>query len=390
MKGLSCMIRDLGELIDKFDVWYKNDEHSTNEDYYKDKINKSYLQNLNREPFIDFFYDFKAEGGKLQSGGERSKNEFKKMVENNYESFREYVLEPFNENFNLSNWLTRIKKYEYFGEGAATIYLNRVNKHKYCVKNNKTADALEMFGVKSKGPITESYFQVLHFQEQLIKKYPILNNFYKADALNHYIIAIDEGKELIERLRNNSQNILSSIQPSKNMNDTMLLQTKKQIILYGPPGTGKTYHTKMMAVSFISGIDYERDLIEYDELSDTDSKEEKKEVTNPLFNKIESFVKTLSGIEAIPRSSMIGYYSYSKILNKKIGLVWLAYPARTTGFFPVHFRKEVGDTKYPQEAVNQITNYRQNGWGGYPSFVVKNDRDAEKAITLIKYGYEKL
>jgi len=145
-----------------------------------------------------------------------------------------------------------------------------------------------------------------------------------------------------------------------------------------------------MAVSFISGIDYERDLIEYDELSDTDSKEEKKEVTNPLFNKIESFVKTLSGIEAIPRSSMIGYYSYSKILNKKIGLVWLAYPARTTGFFPVHFRKEVGDTKYPQEAVNQITNYRQNGWGGYPSFVVKNDRDAEKAITLIKYGYEKL
>ena len=61
-----------------------------------------------------------------------------------------------------------------------------------------------------------------------------------------------------------------------------LLQSKKQIILYGPPGTGKTFNTKRIAVSLMDGFEDINDLIEYDELSDTESEGAKRVINSFL------------------------------------------------------------------------------------------------------------
>lgn len=168
-----------------------------------------------------------------------------------------------------------------------------------------------------------------------------------------------------------------------------LLETKKQIILYGPPGTGKTHNTKRIAVSLLDGLDYTDGSTEWDELSDTEPNAPKKAADSPLFNKMESLIKNLSGIEPEPSDTMIKYCSFSKRKNKKMGLVWLDYPKKGS-LFRVHLRKETDDTKYPQEIVSQMKNYRPRDFGGYPSFIVKSEQDVDNAIVLIKYAYENL
>jgi adenylate kinase family enzyme len=164
-----------------------------------------------------------------------------------------------------------------------------------------------------------------------------------------------------------------------------LLEAKKQIILFGPPGTGKTYSTKRLAVSLIDGFDSTSDLRESDELLDTEPAGQNNIVSTPLFSKIESSIKSLSGIEMKPSDTMINYSSFSRKMNKQIGLVWLDYP-KSIDSFRVHLRKETKDTKYPQAIASQL----KRGFGDYPYFVVKNDQDADNAIELIKYAYKNL
>ena len=169
-----------------------------------------------------------------------------------------------------------------------------------------------------------------------------------------------------------------------------LLLKKSQIILYGPPGTGKTYITKRMAVDFIEHVNVLNDLIEYEELPSANGDQEIREVDNILFTNLKKMINTLLEVEAVPRTSMVGYYSISKITNKKKGLVWVEYPSPATDSFTVHLRKENNTNKYPQEILNQFANYRSNGWGGYPVFTVSNEGNVVNAIELIRYAYENL
>ena len=165
-----------------------------------------------------------------------------------------------------------------------------------------------------------------------------------------------------------------------------VLNNKKQIILYGPPGTGKTYNTKEMAVALLKGLP-EIDLIEYEAIQEKNVKR-KVNIDNIFFNRVEAAVKDLAGIEENPRSSMTGYYSVSKKLNKKLGLVWLSHPVKS-GSFSVHLRKET-DSKYPANITDQISGYKSNGWGGYPEFNIKDENDTKRAIELIKFAHENL
>ncbi|MDP2106000.1 MAG: hypothetical protein Q8J76_08390, partial [Desulfobulbaceae bacterium] len=70
------MIKPPRELIDAFNTWLQGDPHIHMEDYYKDTINESYLKTLQKDKFIDFFTEFCGDGGKIQSGGHRTKNRF--------------------------------------------------------------------------------------------------------------------------------------------------------------------------------------------------------------------------------------------------------------------------------------------------------------------------
>jgi hypothetical protein len=187
--------------IREFEEWFHNDPHSENQYFYKNSINQDFLNSLLKEEFINFFYDFVINGGKVQSGGSRSINKFLNTITKDFNSFKSYVLEPFSEDFKLKSWFNQIIKYNGFGVGIATIYLNRVDNDTYPIMNNKTINALNQLGY----PISltknyKNYQKVKDFQDILIKKFPKLDNYYKIDSFNHFIVAIYDGIELISGL----------------------------------------------------------------------------------------------------------------------------------------------------------------------------------------------
>ena len=189
--------------------------------------------------------------------------------------------------------------------------------------------------------------------------------------------------------------IISKERQSKDSGETHdsnvyeLLLSKKQVIIYGPPGTGKTFSTKRITVSLIEGVDLEMNLEDSNEAIQGSSDLGKRNIDNMLYNKIEKAINALPGIEGVPRSSMIGYYSVSQKNHKKIGLTWLGYPTGKTGAFTVHLRKPINES-YPKNLIKELDSYKANGWGGYPEFKITNEHEADLAIELIKYAYNNL
>ncbi|NLT50470.1 MAG: hypothetical protein GXX85_06085 [Ignavibacteria bacterium] len=188
----------LSKAIIEFEKWYENDEHRNNINAYDGKITKEYIESLTNNEFVDFFYEFVSEGGKIQSGGYRTKNLFREYLESNLESFKNFILEPFSNNFNFDNWFNRINEFNYFGIGIATIYLNRINKDIYSVLNNKTLKALREIGYNiSLTKNLKNYKEVNEIQIKFTKTYSFIDDLYKADALNHFLIGTDKGKQLL-------------------------------------------------------------------------------------------------------------------------------------------------------------------------------------------------
>lgn len=186
-------------IIFRFEEWYAQDVHSENENYYLDTINYHYLDGLSKEAFEDFFFEFVREGGKIQSGGHRTAGNFLNAIKANFQEFRSKILEPFHQSdFEVTKWLDWANNFKYFGKGIATIYLNRVDKHRFIIVNNKSIDAYRALGYSiRKSPLVKSYSDIESAQMGLIEKFPSLNNFYKADTLSHYLVGTEEGKELL-------------------------------------------------------------------------------------------------------------------------------------------------------------------------------------------------
>jgi hypothetical protein len=190
------------EMIDAFLNWYQSDPHSKNEDYYRETITRDHLSRLSKTDFIDLFYKFAHEGGQVQSGGYRTSGNFRKMVEANYDQFHSFVLRPFDTNFDEAKWLAETKDFKYFGIGLATIYLNRVDKKRFPILNNKVADSLALFDISLPSDMVKRYKAVLDAQQQLISWFPQFDNFYRADALNQFLIGEEEGQSWKKMLSN--------------------------------------------------------------------------------------------------------------------------------------------------------------------------------------------
>lgn len=189
------MEEKLDQIIDAFLKWYETDPHHILEDAYPELTSSDYLSGLDRADFIEFFFQFAKEGGKIQSGGHRTAGKFKTVVEENYTSFRQYVLKPYNHDFEVDKWLNDISKFKYFGAGVATIYLNRVAKEKYTIVNNKSQSALKKLGYEISGDLVGLYHSIESAQSDLIARYSGLKNFYIADALNHFLIGTPNGNQ---------------------------------------------------------------------------------------------------------------------------------------------------------------------------------------------------
>lgn len=187
-------------LIDEFLKWYKNDEHSKNEDYYNETLTFENLSQINDNDLISFFEQFAKDGGKIQSGGQRTASKFIKNISSNLQEFRQRILAPFNSDFKLDDWFNWVSQLKYFGQGLATIYLNRIDKRKYTVVNGKSVKAYVILGydITESAKLPDLYKQLQNAQKDLINKHPEIENFYKADAFSHFLIGTDEGKKLLE------------------------------------------------------------------------------------------------------------------------------------------------------------------------------------------------
>jgi len=190
------------ELIDAFFKWYPSDPHFKNEDYYRETITQDHLSGLSKSDFVDFFYQFAHKGGHIQSGGYRTSGKFREMVKSNYTQFHSFVLRPFDTDFDEAKWLDETKAFKYFGIGLATIYLNRVDKKRFPILNNKAADSLALFDVSLPSDTVKRYKAVREAQQQLIYWFPQFDNFYHADALNQFLIGEVEGKPWKKLLSN--------------------------------------------------------------------------------------------------------------------------------------------------------------------------------------------
>ena len=188
----------LDKIISEFENWWINDPHSSNMDFYNKTITNSYLASLSDKDFVDFFYEFVSEGGRVQSGGDRTKNQFRETVLNDSKGFKQFILKPFQDKFTLKDWFLQLDNYPGFGVGIATIFLNRIDYNKYPIMNNKTLKALINLGYKiSSTKNWTNYELVKKYQDNLLSDYPILKNYFKADALNHFLVAVYKGQGLI-------------------------------------------------------------------------------------------------------------------------------------------------------------------------------------------------
>ena len=188
----------LKKIIKEFEKWWINDSHFLNMDFYKTNITKNNLSSLSDKFFVNFFSEFINEGGRVQSGGYRTKNKFYDTLEKNLNNFRKYILLPFQDEFSLQDWFAQRKEFPGFGVGIATIFLNRIDCNKFPVMNNKTIKALNKLGYKiTSSKNFENYKLVKKYQNNLITEFPELQNYYKSDAFNHFVVAVYQGQELI-------------------------------------------------------------------------------------------------------------------------------------------------------------------------------------------------
>ncbi|MFA9392554.1 MAG: AAA family ATPase [Prolixibacteraceae bacterium] len=191
------MINNLNEIIDAFLKWYENDIHHKRKDAYPELEKAEFIEKKSKEELIDFFYQFVYDGGKIQAGGHRSASKFRSFAEDNYQRFRDYMLEPYSPEFKVEDWLKKLDTINYFGKGAATIYLNRIDSSKYVIVNNKSETALKTLGYPINGDLTSTYRAIEVAQVDLLAKYPSLKDYYVIDALTHFLIGTKEGQALL-------------------------------------------------------------------------------------------------------------------------------------------------------------------------------------------------
>lgn len=194
------MDANLNLTIEAYYNWFLQSTHRKIEDDYPELKDGAYLTNLNRDEFVDFFFRFAQVGGKIQSGGYRTAGSFKKTIEANFDLFRDFVLEPYSVDFNLDSWLGRINNFKFFGGGIATIYLNRIDKHKFAIVNNKSRDGIKAMGYAIKGDLVEQYHCVESAQKDLMAKFSLIKNYFMADSINQFLIGEKVGAPYLEML----------------------------------------------------------------------------------------------------------------------------------------------------------------------------------------------
>ncbi len=122
----------------------------------------------------------------------------RKTIEDNHDAFHAFVMDPFQQSFDETAWLDRIHEFNGFGQGLATIYLNRVDKKRYAIINNKAVEAVKLLDVVVPATLGKKYAAVRDAWRQLIEWYPEFENLYRTDALSQFLIGEEAGVKWVE------------------------------------------------------------------------------------------------------------------------------------------------------------------------------------------------
>lgn len=194
---------DLKILLEEFFKWYENDPHKDKESVNEyEKFSKDYFFNLTESEFVNALFEFAKQGGKIQSGGERTAGKFKEMMESNSDEFQQHILSIFNDDFSLIDWWQKTDKYTNFGRGIRSIFLHRVFPDKYAVFNNKSLKVYKLIGLYPKRipKGTFDYQLLIDSAKKLVNIRPSDMNFYRADAFTHFLIGTKDGKNALKKI----------------------------------------------------------------------------------------------------------------------------------------------------------------------------------------------
>jgi 5-methylcytosine-specific restriction protein B len=188
------------ELKEAFWAWYKTDPHEELEDHYAGQLTKENLERMDRDEFIGFFFEFAREGGKIQSGGQRTAPQLRDSLMKNYVVIRPFLMEPFADWFDEIDWIQRSRAFTHFGLGFLTIYLNRINKTRFAIVNARSIEAMTRLGFKIPASKLGRYAPVRDAESAIMVENPDFKNFYQIDALTQFLIGASEGSAFLDPL----------------------------------------------------------------------------------------------------------------------------------------------------------------------------------------------
>jgi predicted HNH restriction endonuclease len=188
------------ELLDAFYQWLKSDPIQQNETKFQNEVRFDHLNSRNDKELIELFVDFKSKGGGIQRPDNRLIEQFETSISIDIALFREYILRPFEPGFNIQQWISELVNYSYFGIGAATIYLHRVDSRTYPILNDKVRKAVKLLGgiLASNANNADAYRQLMDFQRAMINRYDF-KSLFEVDAFYHFIIGDKEGRKLAKK-----------------------------------------------------------------------------------------------------------------------------------------------------------------------------------------------
>ncbi len=197
-------------LIDQFLEWYGPGEERWREESIDEylQFSKDYFTSLSDEEFIELMFRFAYEGGKIQSGGHRTAGMFRESIEAQVHEFRKGILEIFDEKFDLEAWWHKMDSVKGFGQGIRSIFLHRVFPERFTIFNNKSREAYQILGLlpKKKPHGVFEYGLINEAARKLVAYRPDALNLNRADAMTHFLLGTEEGKEALESVESNKMN----------------------------------------------------------------------------------------------------------------------------------------------------------------------------------------
>lgn len=194
-------------LIDRFFEWFENNPHKQHEsvDEYK-RFSRDYFENLSDDELTEVIFQFAHDGGKIQSGGERTASTLRASINAQPDLFRQQILKTFNPDFDLEKWWQAMDAFKGFGKGIRSIFLHRIFPDKYGILNNKSKNCFKMLGFYPDrkphgdfeyGLINEAAVKLISYRLEKM-------NFYRADAMTHFLLGTDDGKRLLDYIEKQS------------------------------------------------------------------------------------------------------------------------------------------------------------------------------------------